>query len=118
MRIFVLLLPLLLIGQSMTVYKDNIALVKEPVQWDVLSGVSEITYDKLPDGVIPNSPFLMLEDAVVHYQRFNNDVFRGNKYFRGKIGEYVYVKVQNNKDRKSTRLNSSHIPLSRMPSSA
>ena len=27
-------------------------------------------------------------------------------------------KTNNNKDRKSTRLNSSHIPLSRMPSSA
>ena len=113
MRIFVLLLPLLLIGQNMTVYKDNIALVKEPVQWDVLPGVSEITYDQLPDGVIPNSPFLMLEDAVVHYQRFNNDVFRGNEYFKGKIGAYVYVRVHNDKIHEGTLIefNNSSISL-------
>ena len=30
----------------------------------------------------------------------------------------IVIKKYKNKDRKSTRLNSSHIPLSRMPSSA
>lgn len=97
----------------MTVYKDNIALVKEPVLWNVTPEVSDITYDKLPDGLIPNSPFLMLEDAVVHYQRFNNDVFRGNKYFKGKLGEYVYVKVQNDKTHEGTLIefNSNSISL-------
>ena len=32
--------------------------------------------------------------------------------------EWIGKKTESNKDRKSTRLNSSHIPLSRMPSSA
>ena len=32
--------------------------------------------------------------------------------------ELVYGKIITTRDRKSTRLNSSHIPLSRMPSSA
>jgi len=81
----------------MTIYKDNIGLVKVPVLWDVPSEVSEITYDKLPSGLFPDSPFLMLEDAVVHYQRFNNDVFKGDKYFKSKIGEYVYIKVLSDK---------------------
>ena len=33
-------------------------------------------------------------------------------------GDVASQKVQKEEDRKSTRLNSSHIPLSRMPSSA
>ncbi|MCH7612703.1 MAG: hypothetical protein IIB45_05025 [Candidatus Marinimicrobia bacterium] len=102
MRTLVLLLPLFLIGQTMTVYKDNIALVKVPVQWNVPSGISEITYDKLPIGLIPDSPFLMLEDVVIRYQRFNNDVFNGEKYFRGKIGAHVYVKVYDDKIHEGT----------------
>ena len=32
--------------------------------------------------------------------------------------DFVYVPASATEDRKSTRLNSSHIPLSRMPSSA
>ena len=37
----------------------------------------------------------------------------------GGLGDIIIVLIQFiNKDRKSTRLNSSHIPLSRMPSSA
>ena len=52
MRIIYLFLPIILLGQSMTVYKDNIALVKEPVYWSVQAGLSEITYDQLNQ--IPN----------------------------------------------------------------
>ena len=36
----------------------------------------------------------------------------------GVDSEYILLCFHRNKDRKSTRLNSSHIPLSRMPSSA
>ncbi len=102
MRIFVLLLPLFLLGQTMTIYKDNIALVKELVQWEISEEVSEITYDKLPSGLISDSPFLMLKNATVLYQRFNNDVFRGNEYFKNKIGADVYVRVHNDKIHEGT----------------
>ena len=36
----------------------------------------------------------------------------------GQLGEAISDNISGAKDRKSTRLNSSHIPLSRMPSSA
>lgn len=58
MKKWIIMLPLLLLGQSMTVYKDNIALVKTPIYWSVQSGLSEITYDQLPGGLFPESPFL------------------------------------------------------------
>ena len=34
------------------------------------------------------------------------------------VGEWIVSQFMDGEDRKSTRLNSSHIPLSRMPSSA
>ncbi len=86
----------------MTVYKDNIALVKEPVYWSVQAGLSEITYDQLPNGLFPESPFLSLSDAAILYQRYNNDVFSGEKYFNNKLGQYVYVKVYNDKIQEGT----------------
>ena len=102
MRIISLFLPIILLSQSMTVYKDNIALVKEPVYWSVQSGLSEITYDQLPNGLFPESPFLSLHDASILYQRYNNNVFSGTKYFNDKLGQYVYVKVHNDKIQEGT----------------
>ncbi|MFQ6677616.1 MAG: DUF4139 domain-containing protein [Fidelibacterota bacterium] len=102
MRIFILLIPLLLFSQNMTIYKDNIALVKESVQWSIPSKQFEITYNKLPADLLPDSPFLMLENTVVHYQHFKNDVFNGDEYFRNKIGENVYVMVENEKIHEGT----------------
>ena len=39
-------------------------------------------------------------------------------YYDEATNKFYYKNKKNEKDRKSTRLNSSHIPLSRMPSSA
>ena len=86
----------------MTVYKDNIALVKEPVYWSVQAGLSEINYGQLPNGLLPESPFLSLSDATILYQRYNNNVFSGEKYFNNKLGQYVYVKIHNDKIQEGT----------------
>lgn len=102
MRKFIFLLPIILFSQSMTVYKDNIALVKEPIYWSISSGLSEITYDQLPSGLFPESPFLTLHDATILYQRYNTNVFSGDRYFRENLGKYVYVKVHNAKVHEGT----------------
>ena len=51
--------------------------------------------------------------------RFGNEMSRRNRMQeKEKIGESYHAVGKKARDRKSTRLNSSHIPLSRMPSSA
>ena len=45
-------------------------------------------------------------------------VVKANKEELNEISKLPLSNDETNKDRKSTRLNSSHIPLSRMPSSA
>lgn len=106
MRKFIFLLPIILFSQTMTVYKDNVALVKEPIYWSVVAGLSEITYDQLPSGLFPESPFLNLHDANILYQRYNNNVFNGEKFFNEKLGQYVYVKVHNDKIQEGTLIES------------
>ena len=66
------------------------------------SGLSEITYDQLPGGLFPESPFLSLQDATIHYQRYNNNVFNGDKYFSDKLGQFVYIKIHNEKIHEGT----------------
>ena len=102
MKKWIIMLPFLLLSQNMTVYKDNIALVKTPIYWSVQAGLSEITYDQLPSGLLPESPFLSLHDATIHYQRYNNNVFNGDKYFSDKLGQFVYVKIHNEKIHEGT----------------
>ena len=102
MKKWIIMLPFLLLSQNMTVYKDNIALVKTPIYWSVQAGLSEITYDQLPGGLLPESPFLSLHDATIHYQRYNNNVFNGDKYFSDKLGQFVYVKIHNEKIHEGT----------------
>jgi len=102
MRIIYLFLPIILFSQNMTIYKDNIALIKEPIYWSVQSGLSEINYGQLPNGLYPESPFLSLSDATILYQRYNNNVFSGEKYFKDKLGQYVYVKIHNDKVQEGT----------------
>ena len=78
-------------------------------RFNKLNNLNKPTYSDIPRHII---------------HRFMSDFTKINKYmleakvsiWRGKLTRDPYVsKVE---DRKSTRLNSSHIPLSRMPSSA
>ena len=52
-------------------------------------------------------------DPVLHRSAFHDDAWVDCGLMQGSADEFVSFA-----DRKSTRLNSSHIPLSRMPSSA
>src|ERR1051326_6893683 len=83
---------------------------------------------EMADNSAPLLPIFLLAYALVLAAQFNSSsllfgVGHHGKYARGLIVEAVcYVAllwwvVPRYGDRKSTRLNSSHIPLSRMPSS-
>ena len=58
MRIIIIIISLLysLTGQSnnaiITMYKDEIALIKQPVSWMLESNQNTITWDLLPVGII------------------------------------------------------------------
>ena len=75
---------------NITIYKDGFALVKQPVLWeDLEADQSIIIWDILPSGIIYDSPFLILENAKVLTQSFNQDAFR----FSNKLYDYLGSRV-------------------------
>lgn len=84
-------------GQSnratMTIYKDGIALIKQPVTWEVESGVQVVSFDQLPPGIYADSPFLMLNGADIQLQRLNEDIFSAEKFLRRNMGYDIKVKI-------------------------
>jgi len=95
---FLLLLTVnLLLGQSthatMTLYKDGIALIKQPVAWQLEGGTSSITYDVLPDGIVKDSPFISLSQGKVLVQRWDAGVFNFNRHLHRFLGEKIQLKI-------------------------
>ena len=103
MRIIIITLSFLyfLTGQSnnaiITMYKDEIALIKQPVSWTLESDQNTITWDLLPVGIIKDSPFLSLDNARVKLQRLNQDVFRFSDRLFDFLGQTIDVELINGK---------------------
>ena len=92
------------------------AISKREVPFDALVSPKYKTLDQLPEGARIGTSSLRRQAQLLHRRPdLQIEVIRGNVQTRlGKIETEGLDGV----DRKSTRLNSSHIPLSRMPSSA
>ena len=75
---------------------------------------------EMPDGRIVIRPVLNLSVffANGYSPEGRENIAKCFDYFMERWGEHIHGKYFTAGDRKSTRLNSSHIPLSRMPSSA
>ncbi len=89
---------------TLTIYKDGTALVKQPVGWTTKPGYNYITWNKLPNGIDRDTPFLNLSGADIVSQRFNDDVFSGAEYFNGLRGKQIQVKPRDGKLIKGTLL--------------
>jgi len=88
---------------NMTIYKDDFALIKQPVLWEELeSDQNIIIWDILPIGIVQGSPFLSLDNANVLIQSFNQDVFRFSDRLYNYLGTKVDVKLINENDMNGT----------------
>ena len=88
---------------NITIYKDGFALVKQPVLWENLeTDQSIIIWDILPFGIVYDSPFLVLENAKVLTQSFNQDVFHFSDRLYNYLGERIDVKLINENDMSGT----------------
>ncbi|MFQ6605043.1 MAG: DUF4139 domain-containing protein [Fidelibacterota bacterium] len=89
---------------TITIYKDGIALVNQPVHWSVEEGFNTVTYSDFSDQIHRDSPFLTLEDGMVYSQRFDDAVFSAEDYYRDRIGTDIRVKIHDNKTIEGTLL--------------
>ena len=88
-----------IMGQSnhatMTLYKDDFALIKQPVAWNIQPGETTMSWDLLPVGMIQDSPFLTLDNAAVKMQRLNQDVFHFSEHLHNYLGETIDIELIN-----------------------
>ena len=88
---------------NLTIYKDGLALVKQPVFWeDVDSDQNIIVWDVLPKGIVYSSPFLTLDNANVLIQSFNKDVFHFSDRLYDYLGTKIEIKLINSNDMTGT----------------
>ena len=95
----ILIMASLLMAQSrnatMTMYKDGFGLVKQPVSWNLTLEQDTISWDLLPEGLIKDSPFLTLQNAIVNMQRLNQDVFYFSEYLNNYLGKVIEIELIN-----------------------
>ena len=89
---------------SLTIYKDGTALVKQPIDWSIKSGYNYKTWDKLPNGIDRDTPFLNVSGVEIISQRFNDNLFSGSDYFNGLRGQQIQIKPADGKLVKGTLL--------------
>ena len=83
---------------NVTIYKDGTALVKQEIVWDnIPRGKSIIKYDDIPKSIQKDTPFISIENGQVLNQKFVEKIFSTNNYFSSKKGDYVTVKLKNEK---------------------
>ena len=83
---------------NVTIYKDGTALVKQEIVWNnIPKGKSIIKYDDIPKSIQKDTPFISIENGQVLNQKFVEKIFSTNNYFSSKKGDYVTVKLKNEK---------------------
>ena len=83
---------------NVTIYKDGTALVKQEIVWNnIPKGKSIIKYDDIPKSIQKDTPFISIENAQVLNQKFVEKIFSTNDYFSSKKGDYITVKLKNEK---------------------
>ncbi len=78
---------------TITLYKDNFALVSQPVEWSLVAGDNQLSYNLLPKGLFTDSPFLTMPNATVVSQTLNADLFRSQEYYQNKLGNPIELKT-------------------------
>ena len=83
---------------NVTIYKDGTALVKQEIVWNnIPKGKSIIKYDDIPKSIQKDTPFISIENVQVLNQKFVEKIFSSNNYFSSKKGDYITVKLKNEK---------------------
>jgi len=96
----------LIIGQSvdatMTIYKNRLALIKQPVSWVIENKSSEIEYGTIPEGIKESTPYLNLSNGTVLNQKLNKNIFSEYKLFKNSLGSSVTITTIDDEDQFGT----------------
>tara|TARA_X000000368_G_C23016980_1_gene706173 strand:+ start:29 stop:1369 length:1341 start_codon:yes stop_codon:yes gene_type:complete len=82
-------------NRTLTIYKDNFAIIKEPILWNLNDGKNITSFNNLSPNIIFDSPFLNIEGVEVKSQTLNRNFYSTDTYLKKNIGSLVEVKPMN-----------------------
>ena len=95
--IFILLLYSVVFSQqessnrSLTIYKDNFAVIKEPIIWNLKSGSNITSFSNISKNLLFDSPALNIEGVQVLSQTLNKNFSSTDSFLKNSIGSPVEV---------------------------
>ena len=95
--IFILLLFSLVFSQqesssrSLTIYKDNFAVIKEPIIWNLKSGSNTTSFSNISKNLLFDSPALNIEGVQVLSQTLNKNFSSTDSFLKNSIGSPVEI---------------------------
>ena len=79
-------------ARSLTIYKDNFALVNEPIVWNLKFGRNISSFTNISQNLLFDSPVLSVEGVQVLSQTLNRNFSSTDAFLKNNIGAAVEVK--------------------------
>ena len=77
--------------RSLTIYKDNFAVIKEPIIWNLKSGINTSSFSNISKNLLFDSPVLNIEDVQILSQTLNKNFSSTDSFLKNSIGSPVEV---------------------------
>ena len=77
--------------RSLTIYKDNFAVIKEPIIWNLKSGSNTASFSNISKNLLFDSPVLNIEGVQILSQTLNKNFSCTDSFLKNSIGSPVEV---------------------------
>ena len=77
--------------RTLTIYKDNFAVIKEPIIWNLKSGGNTASFSNISKNLLFDSPFLNIEGVQILSQTLNKNFSSTDSFLKNSIGSPVEV---------------------------
>ena len=78
-------------NRSLTIYKDNFAVIKEPIIWNLKSGSNTTSFSNISKNLLFDSPALNIEGVQVLSQTLNKNFSSTDSFLKNSIGSPVEI---------------------------
>ena len=77
--------------RSLSIYKDNFAVIKEPIIWNLKSGSNTASFSNISKNLLFDSPVLNIEGVQILSQTLNKNFSSTDSFLKNSIGSPVEV---------------------------
>ena len=78
-------------NRSLTIYKDSFAVIKEPIIWNLKSGINTTSFSNISKNLLFDSPALNIEGVKVLSQTLNKNFSSTDSFLKNSIGSPVEI---------------------------